>query len=155
MIGCGDVSIVHLEAIEAVADSQLIAVCDTDPVTAAAVARDRAVVSFTDHRQMLQALRPDVVHTCTTHDQHAQVAIDSLEAGVNIILGKPLAHNGSEAERIVDAADRHVNVKIGVCLQNQYNATVQAAQALLASNQLGAVVGGSATELICQAGTGT
>jgi UDP-N-acetyl-2-amino-2-deoxyglucuronate dehydrogenase len=37
VIGCGDVSIVHLEAIEAVADSQFIAVCDTDTVTAAAV----------------------------------------------------------------------------------------------------------------------
>jgi len=145
VIGCGDVSIVHLEAIEAVAEGQLIAVCDTDPITAAAVARDRAVVSFTDHRQMLHALRPDVVHICTPHDQHAQVAIDCLEAGANVIVEKPLAHNASEAERIIDAADRHRGVKIGVCLQNRYNATTQAARALLASNELGAVVGGSAT----------
>mgnify|MGYP003694392963 CR=1 FL=1 len=145
VIGCGDVSIVHLEAIAAVAEAQLIAVCDADAVTAAAVARDREVVPFTDHRQMLQTLRPDVVHICTLHDQHAQLAIDCLEAGVSVILEKPLAHNVSEADRVIAAADRHPNVKIGVCLQNRYNATVQAVHALLASDELGAVVGGSAT----------
>jgi predicted dehydrogenase len=145
VIGCGDVSIVHLEAIAAVAESQLIAVCDADTVTAAAVARDREVVPFTDHRQMLQTVRPDVVHICTPHDQHAQLAIDCLEAGVSVILEKPLAHNVSEAERVIAAANRHPNVKIGVCLQNRYNATVQAAHALLASDELGPVVGSSAT----------
>lgn len=145
VIGCGDVSIVHLEAIEALDESQLIAVCDADAVTAGAVARDREVVPFTDHRQMLQTLRPDVVHICTPHDQHAQVAIDCLEAGVNVILEKPLAHSVFEAERVIVAAGRHPNLKIGVCLQNRYNATVQAAHALLTSDEVGAVVGGSAT----------
>jgi hypothetical protein len=33
VVGCGDVSIVHFEAIEAIADGELVAVCDSDPAT--------------------------------------------------------------------------------------------------------------------------
>ena len=52
VVGCGDVSIVHFEAIEAIADGELVAVCDTDPATLrAAVARYR-VPGFADHRQL-------------------------------------------------------------------------------------------------------
>ena len=35
VIGCGDVSVVHFEAIEALDGSELVAVCDVDPDTAA------------------------------------------------------------------------------------------------------------------------
>ena len=31
LVGCGDVSIVHFEAIEAIADAELVGVCDSDP----------------------------------------------------------------------------------------------------------------------------
>ena len=33
VVGCGDVSIVHFEAIEAIADAELVAVCDSDAAT--------------------------------------------------------------------------------------------------------------------------
>ena len=147
VVGCGDVSIVHLEAIEKLADSHLVAVCDTDPDTAAAVGRKRQVPAFTDHREMLAAARPDVVHISTPHHQHAQVAVDCLSAGVHVVLEKPVAHTVAEAERVVGAAADHPDVKIGVCFQNRYNAAMKAARALIESGKLGAVAGGAATVL--------
>lgn len=147
VVGCGDVSVVHLAAIEAIPGSQLVAVCDTDPKTASAVSQRCGVAAFTDHRSLLESVTPDVVHICTPHHQHAQVAVDCLEAGVNVILEKPVAHTLDEADRVVAAADRHAPVKIGICLQNRYNAPVQAAQELIASGRLGAVLGGSGTVL--------
>ncbi|CAA9333483.1 MAG: putative lipopolysaccharide biosynthesis protein [uncultured Friedmanniella sp.] len=147
VIGCGDVSIVHLEAIEKLADSQLVAVCDTDPGTAAAVASTRKVPGFTDHREMLATARPEVVHISTPHHQHAQLAIDCLAAGVHVVLEKPVAHTVAEAERVVAAAAGSPKVKIGVCFQNRYNAAIQAASALIRSGELGAVAGGAATVL--------
>ena len=125
VVGCGDVSIVHLEAIEALADSQLIAVCDTDPVTAADVAGQWGVPAFADHHSMLAAIRPDVVHVCTPHDQHAPVIHDCLAAGVSVIVEKPLTHTLAEAEKVVAASDAAPAVRIGVCFQNRYNQTAQ------------------------------
>jgi UDP-N-acetyl-2-amino-2-deoxyglucuronate dehydrogenase len=147
VIGCGDVSVVHLQAIGQLPGVELAGVCDTDPDRAAAAGRRYDVPAFTDHRQLLAAVRPDVVHICTPHHQHVPVAIDCLEAGVAVLLEKPVAATVAEADRLILAAGRHPQVKIGICLQNRYNATSRAARALLRSGAVGPVTGGSATVL--------
>jgi UDP-N-acetyl-2-amino-2-deoxyglucuronate dehydrogenase len=147
VIGCGDVSVVHLQAIANLEDVDLVGVCDTDADRAAAAAQRYGVPGFTGHRELLDAVRPEVVHVCTPHHQHTQVAIDCLDAGAAVLVEKPVAHTVAEADRLITAARRHPAVKVGICLQNQYNATTQAARALLDSGKLGAVRGGSATVL--------
>src|SRR5918994_2206517 len=145
VIGCGDVSVVHFEAIQELADADLVAVCDADPDTAARTAERYHVPGFAGHAELLAAARPDVVHIATPHDQHVQPAIDCLSAGVNVVTEKPVAHVPSEAERLIAAAEQPGAPKIAVCYQNRYNATSQAIVDLLGSGDLGAVIGGSAT----------
>ena len=147
VIGCGDVSVVHLEAIAKLDGVDLVGVCDVDPDRAREASQRYGVPAFGDHRDLLDAVRPDVVHVATPHHQHAQPAIDSLDAGASVLVEKPLAHTVEEADRLIAAAGRHPAPKTGVCLQNRYNATARAARALLESGELGAVRGGSATVL--------
>lgn len=147
VIGCGDVSVVHLRAIDQLAGARLVAVCDADPATAAAAAEAGGVEGFTDHRELLASVRPDVVHIATPHHQHVQVAVDCLEAGVHVVLEKPVAHTVAEAERLVAAAARHPDVKIAICFQNRYNAAVREARRLVESGELGTVRGAAATVL--------
>jgi len=147
VIGCGDVSVVHLEAIAKLDGVDLVGVCDTDQARAGAAAERYGVPSFAGHRELIAAARPDVVHICTPHNQHAQVAIDCLEAGVGVLLEKPVAHTPAEADRLIAAAREHPGVKAAICLQNRYNTANRAARELLKSGQLGAVLGGSATVL--------
>lgn len=144
VIGCGDVSTVHFEAISKLEGCELVAVCDPDPGRLAAAAETYGVRGFTDHLGLLEELRPDVVHICTPHNQHASLAIDCLERGVNVIVEKPLAHTRAEGRRLAEAAERS-SAKIAVCFQNRYNATSQAMQALLATGELGRIIGASAT----------
>ncbi|KQV07453.1 Gfo/Idh/MocA family protein [Leifsonia sp. Root112D2] len=144
VIGCGDVSSVHFAAIATMPDVELVAVCDPDAGRLAAAEAGHGVPGFTDHRDLLREIRPDVVHVTTPHHTHAQIAIDALEAGVNVILEKPLAHSREAGERLVAAAEAS-SARIAVCLQNRYNAPVQAAHALLVSGELGAVLGASGT----------
>jgi UDP-N-acetyl-2-amino-2-deoxyglucuronate dehydrogenase len=119
VIGCGTVSVVHRAAIEAIG-AELVGVCDIDPA--------RAPDGYRDHRAMLDELRPEVVHICTPHDQHVPIAIDALDRGAHVLLEKPVAHTVEEAERLVAAAAEFPERKIGVCLQNRYNATSVAAK---------------------------
>lgn len=146
VIGCGDVSSVHFEAIAKLDGATLVGVCDADPGRLAAAVETYGVPGFADHSSLIKAVSPDVVHICTPHDQHASVAVDCLERGVNVIVEKPLAHTVAEGRRLVEAAASG-NAKIAVCFQNRYNATAQAMHALLSSGTLGAVVGASATVL--------
>jgi UDP-N-acetyl-2-amino-2-deoxyglucuronate dehydrogenase len=147
VIGCGDVSVVHLQAIENLAGIDLVGVCDIDPARAGAAAERYGVPGFAGHRQLLDAVRPEVVHVCTPHHQHVPVAIDCLDAGVAVLVEKPVAHTVAEADRLIAAARAHPGVKAGICLQNRYNATTQAARELLESGELGKILGGSATVL--------
>jgi UDP-N-acetyl-2-amino-2-deoxyglucuronate dehydrogenase len=147
VVGCGDVSAVHLQAIENLAGIDLVGVCDTDPDRAAAAAERYGVPGYGDHRALIEAARPDVVHVCTPHHQHAPVAVDCLDAGVAVLVEKPVAHTVDEADRLIAAARARPGVKAGICLQNRYNVATRAARDRLASGELGAVRGGSATLL--------
>jgi UDP-N-acetyl-2-amino-2-deoxyglucuronate dehydrogenase len=145
VIGCGDVSSVHLAAIADNPAIDLVAVCDTETTRLAATVAAFDVPGFTDHRQLIREIQPDVVHICTPHHQHVQLAVDCLERGISVILEKPLAHTLAEGQRLIAAAAEHPDVKIAICFQNRYNAPVQAMHQLLNSGELGAVLGASAT----------
>jgi UDP-N-acetyl-2-amino-2-deoxyglucuronate dehydrogenase len=105
------VSVVHLAAIEK-------------------LGIELAGVATGDYRDVLDAVRPDVVHVCTPHDTHVPIAVDALERGIHVLLEKPVAHTIAAAERLVAAAKDHPGVKVGVCLQNRYNAPVRALRSM-------------------------
>src|SRR6478752_903195 len=132
VIGCGDVSSIHLEAIGAIDGIDLVGVCDVDPDRRAVAEKTLAVPGFADHRQLIDSVRPDVVHICTPHDQHVQPAIDCLERGEHATTEKPLANTVKGGQRLIEAAEQNP-AKIAVCFQNRYNATVAAMHQLLTS----------------------
>src|SRR4029450_8313550 len=101
VVGCGDVSIVHFEAIKSLVGVELEGVCDVDPAAAAKAHERWGVPAFNDHRALLTGIRPDVAHVCPPHDQHTAVVVDCLEAGVAVIMEKPLAATMLEAEKII------------------------------------------------------
>jgi len=144
VIGCGDVATVHFEAIAAIGGAELVAVCDTDPGRLAAASGAHGVPGYADVAAMLDEVRPDAVHVCTPHNQHADPAIAALERGINVISEKPLASTLDDGERLAAAASAS-SARIGVCFQNRYNTAVQAMQQRLASGEFGAVLGGSGT----------
>jgi predicted dehydrogenase len=144
VIGCGDISALHLAAIAGQNNATLVAVCDVDQGRLTAAMDAHGVPGFGDHRQLLDEVRPDVVHICTPHNTHAALAIDALDCGVSVVLEKPVAHTRDEATRLVEAAERS-DASIGVCFQNRYNAPVQAAAEILAGGAAGAIHGAAAT----------
>jgi UDP-N-acetyl-2-amino-2-deoxyglucuronate dehydrogenase len=85
VVGCGDISAVHLAAIAAKPDVELVAVCDTDETSRAAAQNRWGVTAFNDHRDLLETARPDVLHVCTPHDQHADPVVDAQDAGVDVV----------------------------------------------------------------------
>jgi len=145
VVGCGDISAVHLAALGDLGGVELVGVCDVDPGRAAAAAEAHGTSSYTDHRLMLDSLEPDVVHVCTPHDQHVPVAVDCMERGVHVVLEKPVAHTLSAAQPLLDAGRANPDVKVAVCFQNRYNRAAQEVYRLLADGSLGAVQGASAT----------
>lgn len=142
IIGCGDISALHRDAIARLGDVELVAVCDSDPARRDAAAGQLGVPGYAGHRSLLGEAHPDVVHVCTPHSEHAAAVIDALRQGVNVIVEKPVARDPVQAAAVVEAA-RASTAKIGVCFQNRYNTPVRAAHDLLASGRVGRVLGAS------------
>lgn len=144
IIGCGDVATVHFEAVSAIEGAELVAVCDTDLVRLAAASEARGVPGYSDIGALLDEVRPDVLHVCTPHNQHADPAIAALERGINVISEKPLASTMADGERLAAAAAAS-SARIGICFQNRYNMAVKAMAERIALGEFGAVLGGSGT----------
>ncbi len=144
LVGCGDIAPMHLDAITANPDAQLVAVADVDP-DAAAITADRYGGQRYRHLDaMLDDAALDVVHICTPHHLHAPMAIAAARRGVHVLVEKPVATDPADADAVTAAAAAS-GATVGVCFQNRYNTTSQRIRELLDSGELGAVLGGRAS----------
>lgn len=147
VIGCGDVSATHLDALQDLNGVELVAVCDTDSQRRARTSAATGVPATADLTETLERFSPDVVHLCTPHHQHIDLALEALAARVDVLMEKPLATNLADAQRLIDVAAGigPGGPRIGVCFQNRYNATTQEVRRLLETEELGRPTGAVAT----------
>lgn len=151
VIGCGDISALHFDALTGLEGVELVAVCDTDAGRLAAAVAEQGVCGFASVDELFDAAQAstmplDAVHVTTPHHEHASIAIAALERGIHVLLEKPLAHSRADAALLLAAAEAST-ATLGVCFQNRYNAPVQAAKAIIDSGELGAIRGIAATVL--------
>lgn len=139
IIGLGDISFVHLDAIASNPEIKLVAVCDLDETLKSRA--PEGVPFYTDYRQMVQAQRPDVVHVCLPHYLHYPVSKELVEMGVNVFCEKPVALNIAQAEEFAALEAGHPEVKIGICLQNRLNETTVELKRRIDSGEYGKVTG--------------
>jgi len=133
VIGAGVVAPLHVQAIAALDDAELIGISDRE--SAVALAEEAGCPAFVDHRELL-ALEPDAVVVCTPHPSHSELTIDAFEAGAHVLVEKPLAPQVREADEMIAAADR-VGRLLGVCFQQRFRPVIAAAHELVASGRLG------------------
>lgn len=107
IVGCGNIAQTHATALAVLSEGELAAVCDVDGGRARAFAAQFAVPKvYTDVDAMLRSGDVDAIIVCTPHPQHAPVVVAAAAAGVHVLCEKPISDKLSEAERMVEAADR-------------------------------------------------
>ncbi len=135
VIGAGVVAPLHLDAIAALDDVELLGISALDHEAALALAQRAGCATFSDHRDLL-ALEPDVVAVCTPHPSHPALAIAALEAGAHVLVEKPLAVEVRDADAMIDAATRADRL-LGVCFQQRFRPVVAGARELIENGRLG------------------
>jgi predicted dehydrogenase len=127
----------YLRHLIAMPDVELIAIQDSD---AAIVARRAAEVgnppTFTDHRKMLAATRPDFVLALGRHRQMAAIAHDLLDNGYPFLMEKPMGISAAEVEAVSAKAAR-LNAFVAVPLAQRYGPFATRARRLIAAGRLG------------------
>lgn len=147
LIGCGRIAVNHLKA--AIANElEIVAVCDILPeamekiLTKYEMEKDESVHRYTDFRQMLDDEKPALVGIATESGIHAEIALECINRGVNVIIEKPMAMSMKDADAIVEASEKN-HVKVCACHQNRFNPAVQATYKALEEGRFGKLSHGS------------
>jgi predicted dehydrogenase len=138
VIGLGDISNIHIPAIQANPYVELVAICDVDQTL-----KDRLPgVNFYDsYEKMLETEALDCVHNCLPHHLHYPVTKACIEKGIHVFQEKPLGLNTEEAMALVNLEENHRDIKLGICLQNRFNETFEKLQEIAASGEYGNLLG--------------
>jgi predicted dehydrogenase len=107
VIGVGSLGRQHARihaALAAEGQSNFVAVCDTNEETARAVADERGTRWTTDWRTLAGNI--DAVSLATPTESHAEIACTLLEAGVHVLVEKPISRTLEEADAMIAAAER-------------------------------------------------
>lgn len=138
VIGLGDISKVHLQAIQANPNAELAAVCDVDETLKDTVP---GVNFYTDFQLMLEKEALDCVHICLPHYLHYPVTKACVEKGIHVLQEKPLALNTEEGLALAKLEEDYKDVKICVCFQNRFNETFEKLLEIVKSGEYGRVIG--------------
>jgi UDP-N-acetyl-2-amino-2-deoxyglucuronate dehydrogenase len=137
IVGCGSIGKRHIAVIDAEERAQVVAICDVNPDTA----REQAMIYdglpvFTNYSQMLTEVDADIISIATPHALHADMAIEALEAGFDVLVEKPMALTVSDCQRMNDAAKR-TGKRLWVVKQNRHNVPVRIAKDVIDKGMLG------------------
>ena len=107
IIGTGWIAEAHIESYLNQPDVEIVALADMIPGKAAAFAKRYGVENariYGHHTEMLAAEKElDAVSVCTYNRTHAECTIDCLNAGINVLLEKPMCVTTEEAVEIIRA----------------------------------------------------
>lgn len=147
LIGCGRISTNHIKA--AVNNKlEIVAVCDivSDQMDTVldkhGLKEDKSILRYTDYKQMVDELKPELVSIATESGLHGEIAIYCIECGVNVIIEKPMAMSLAEADKIIELAEKN-HVKVSACHQNRFNIAVQEMRRALETGRFGKLSHGS------------
>lgn len=116
------------------ADVQLMAVADREPQ--ATTALPAQVRRFQDYRELLAADCVDALSICVPHHLLAPIAADCLQAGVHVLVEKPLAMRLSEIDQLIHVATT-MGRQLAVCFQYRTYATPRRLKQIIESGELG------------------
>ncbi|MCG8044344.1 MAG: Gfo/Idh/MocA family oxidoreductase [Candidatus Thiodiazotropha endolucinida] len=132
VIGVGYLGRYHAQKYAALDDSELVAVVDIDPDTAAHVAKECDTEALTDYHELLD--RVDAVSVVVPTQLHHQVATEFLDSGIHVLLEKPITVTVAEADALIEIARRKQRV-LQVGHLERFNSAVLALEGVLKDPQ--------------------
>lgn len=136
IVGYGNIGPTHAVGLQTAEFADLSIICDVKADRAdkgATVFGCRAVYDFD---AVLADCSIDVVHICTPHYLHKDMAVKALAAGKNVVLEKPLSMNKTELREVI-SAQKQYGKKVCVMFQNRKNNAVRVLKEIKESGRLG------------------
>ncbi len=118
VIGVGYLGRFHAQKLKKIEDADLLSVCDRDINVAKAVALELNVEAYDDYHELLKHV--DAISIAATTKSHYEIAKHCLEAGVHVLVEKPITESVEQAKELIALAKKN-NLKLQVGHLERFN----------------------------------
>jgi predicted dehydrogenase len=104
LVGAGHMGKIHIEKLASLRDCEIAGVADIDPEKTRQLSEQYGVPLFVDHKSLIGKI--DGVIIATPTETHHQIAKDFLEAGVHVLMEKPITSTQEEAKELIELSKK-------------------------------------------------
>lgn len=139
IIGMGNMGKFHADYLIAgkVPRAELTAVCSTSP---AKLEKYKPAKIFDDGEKLIRSGLVDAVVIATPHYQHTSLGMAAFEAGLHVMVEKPISAHKADAERLIATRRKHPQLVFAAMFQFRTEPRYLKVQKLIQSGELGDVV---------------
>jgi UDP-N-acetylglucosamine 3-dehydrogenase len=138
VIGVGSMGRNHARVYNELSDAELVAVVDANEAAASNLGKQFGVKAYTDYQEMFAKEHPEAISIAVPTAFHRDVALAALEAGINILVEKPIAATLEEGQEIIEKA-RQVKRVLTVGHIVRFNPALQVLKEKLQAGDLGRI----------------
>jgi predicted dehydrogenase len=119
--------------------AEILYFCDIIPERAEKAVKDyNCGKAVTDYREVLADPKVDAISVCTPNHMHAQISIDALNAGKQVLCEKPSARTYAEAKAMQEAQAKTGNM-LSIGVVNRFSSKVRKIKSIIDNGELGEI----------------
>ncbi len=143
VIGCGNISGVYLQSGQRFHNLEVVACADLDVERAKAKATEFNIPKACSVKELLAIPEIEIVINLTIPRTHAEIAIQTLEAGKHTYGEKPLAVTREEGQKVLQLA-KAKNLRVGCAPDTFLGGGIQTCRKLIDDGWIGEPIGATA-----------
>ena len=105
LIGTGGIMNLHVTRMQEIEEGIILALCDPDPNRLEAIKKRFPALAgcpeYDDHKAMIDGEKLDAVIIASPHHAHCEQIIDSLRAGLHVLVEKPMVGSIVDAQKVM------------------------------------------------------
>lgn len=137
VIGVGAMGRHHVRIYSELSDVELVGIVDPSPA-GQKLSQRYQVQHFNEYARLFSEVRPDVVSIAVPTSLHHAVALAAIQAGIHVLIEKPIAQTTMQGEELVESADR-LGVLLAVGHVERCNPAISILQRQLKEGRLGRI----------------
>jgi predicted dehydrogenase len=127
-----------IPALQKSAHNQVLAICSRDAQSARRVADELQIErAYGTYEELLADPDIDAIYNPLPNHLHVDWSIKALQAGKHVLCEKPLGLNTADAQRLVDAAQAHPQLKVMEAFMYRFHPQWQLAKQLVDEGRIG------------------
>jgi len=137
VIGAGSMGRNHVRVFSEI--SNLVGVCDISEKAAFEIGKKFNVPHFNDIEKFIKETGVEAVSLSTPTTHHVTAALQCLEAGVDVLVEKPIASNVEDGKRIIETAKKNGRT-LAVGMIERHNPVVKFTREMIDKGEFGRLV---------------